>query len=96
MTATKTEQAASATATATDAASSTMRSEAEAYFEQHPDTPLDAKELMTRCSNRLEAADVHATGLDLSRKLLSLMDEQVVKWDHSFRLVPGTPTNGER
>lgn len=72
-----------------------MRAAAEAHFTNHPNTPLDAKQLMTMCRTRLQEQGLHTTGLELSRDLLALMDEQVVKWNHSFHLVPGKPTGGQ-
>ncbi len=81
---------ASATLTEEKTVTEVMRDIVESRFREMDDQPLETTEVY-----KAVAAAKPATPLELSRALLDLMDERVVKWDGAFRLVPPTATGAK-
>ena len=78
------------------AALKAMREIALEHFSSHPDEPIETEQLLLQARQKLQACGDRVTDLALSQELLALMDSQVVKWDQSFRLVPGRSSHDDR
>lgn len=81
---------ASATLTEAKTVTDVMRDIVETHFREIECEPLET----TQVYEEVVAAKA-ATPLELSRALLDLMDERVVKWDGSFRLVSPSATGAK-
>ncbi len=64
-------------------------------FAEH-EAPVDTAELFKDVTLEFAQGSGFVKPIELSRALLDLMDERVVKWDRSFRLVSASENATER
>ena len=65
-------------------------------FEADHDATVDTAELFKDVTSEVGQGSGVVKPIDLSRALLDLMDERVVKWDRTFRLVSASKNAAER
>lgn len=75
-----------------------MKEVAQRWFEEHRGQPMAMNEFFHAVNSQLLAehrSEISLPQEELVRSLLSLMDQRVIKWDSSLRLVPAFDVPGD-